>query len=270
MGQYELAIGDRAGFGASIRRDDNDRFGDTTTYRIQGSYRVGEGTRLHAAAGSGVKNPVLFELFGFFDGEFIGNPDLRPERSEGWEAGIEQRLLEGALTIGATYFRNMLQDEIFITFPPPDFISTPGNRETKSRQQGIEASLAARIGEAWRIDASYTFLNAEENGVEEPRRPDHLASVAVAWRAPKDRGGVTLVARYNGVQQDLAFLDPSFVPTRVTLDDYLLVGLSGSVALSPRIELFGRLENLLDESYEEVFSFVSPGRAAYAGVRARF
>lgn len=270
VGQYDLSIGDRASVGASIRRDENDRFDDTTTYRLQGSYRFDTGTRVRAAAGSGVKNPGFYELFGFIDGRFIGNPGLKPEKSEGWEAGVEQDFGAGRVTAGATYFDSELRDEIFTTFPPPDFVATPANRTTRSRQRGVETFFNARIGKTWRVDAAYTYLRARENGLAEVRRPSHIASVAAGWRAPGDRGGVTVVARYNGATDDLAFTDPSFVPVRVRLADYLLVNLNGDFALTERIGLFARLENLLDQDYEDVFSFTNPGRAAYAGVRARF
>jgi len=271
VGQYDLSVGENASFGASVRRDENDRFDDTTTYRLQGSYRFDTGTRVRAAAGSGVKNPGFYELFGFIDGRFTGNPGLRPEKSEGWEAGVEQDFGDSRVVVGATYFDSELSDEIFTPPPPPtDFVATPANRTTKSKQRGVETYLTARIGETWRVDAAYTYLHARENGVSEVRRPDHIASVAAGWRAPGDRGGVTVVARYNGRTDDLAFTDPSFVPVRAKLDDYLLLNLNGDFALSDRIGLFARVENLLDVNYEDVFSFTNPGRSAYAGLRARF
>ena len=269
VGQYELFFDDRGGLSASVRRDDNSLFANTTTYRVQGSYNILDKSRLHAGAGSGVKNPNLFELYGFIDGRFLGNSDLRPEKSEGWEAGVEQRLAGDRLTIDATYFENVLKDEIYTDFPPPNFTPTSLNRTTKSRQHGVEAALAARISTGWRIDASYTYLKARENGVTEVRRPKHVASLAATWTAPNDAGSLTVVARYNGRQLDQAFLDPSFVPTIVRLDDYALVNLNGRVKLDEHFELFGRVENLFDERYEDVFSFVNPGRSAVAGVRVR-
>lgn len=270
VAQYDALIGDNASIGAAIRRDDNNRFADTTTYRVQGSYRFETGTRLRAAAGSGVKNPGFYELFGFVDGRFVGNPDLEPERSEGWEVGVEQDLAEGAATLGVTYFESKLEREIFTTFPPPTFIATPANRDTVSTQSGVEAFAQARIGNAWNVNASYTYLRAREDGVREIRRPAHTASVAVDWRAPADAGGVTLIARYNGESDDNAFIDPSFIPVRVRLDDYVLVNLNADMKLSDRIDLFGRVENLADENYEDVFSFETPGRSFIIGARARF
>ena len=270
VGQYVLDLGARVRASASIRRDWNDQFADTTTYRLQGSYAIGTGTRLRAAAGSGVKNPTFYELYGFIDGRFIGNQNLRPERSEGWEVGINQDLMDDRISLGVTYFRSELEGEIFTGFPPPDFVATPGNRETVSRQDGVEIFGQARLGDAWRVNAAYTYLHARENGVREIRRPEHTASVVVDWRAPSDSGGLTLIARYNGEADDSAFIDPSFVPVRVRLDDYLLLNINGDLNLTERIGLFGRIENLANADYEDVFSFETPGRSFVVGARARF
>ncbi|OBX18230.1 TonB-dependent receptor [Erythrobacter sp. QSSC1-22B] len=269
VGQYELLLGNRASLGASIRHDDNQRFAGSTTYRVQASYRLGNDTRLRGAAGSGVKNPGFYELFGYVDGRYIGNENLRPERSQGWEVGVEQSLNDGAVNFGATYFQSRLEDEIFTAYPAPSFIATPANSEEASRQRGVETYLNARLGQAWRIDAAYTYLHAREAGLEEVRRPPHIASIAVSWRAPGDRLSLTGVARYNGETDDLAFTDPSYVPVRERLDDYVLVNLNADFRLTEEISLFGRVENLFDERYEDVFSFTNPGVSAFVGLRAR-
>ena len=79
-----------------------------------------------------------------------------------------------------------------------------------------------------------------------------------------------MVGRYNGSQQDVAFTDPSFIPLDVRLDDYLLINLNGRIKVGSNLELFGRVENILGERYEQLFSFVSAGRSVYAGVRGQF
>ena len=270
VGLYELEVGGRASFSAAVRYDDNDRFANVTTYRVQGAYLLPSGTKLQAAYGTGVKNPGFFELYGYFDGQFIGNPDLTPEKSEGWEAGITQQFLGGDGQIGLTYFQTHLEDEIFTTYPPPTFTATPANRATLSKRNGVESWLEINLDESWRINGSYTYLRARENGVQEVRRPKHIGSMAIDWHLPDNKAGLTLVARYNGSQQDVAYTDPSFIPLNVRLEDYLLVNLNGRVEISPNLELFGRVENILGERYEQVFSFVSAGRAVYAGVRGHF
>lgn len=268
VGEYRYG-GEVFDLSAALRHDINDRFRNATTFRVGAGWRVTDTTRLRAAAGSGVKNPGFFELFGFVDGRFIGNDQLRPEKSTGWEVGVDQDL-GSAARLSVTYFDAELEGEIFTTFPPPSFIATPANRTTTSQQRGVEVSLNARLTEAWSLDAAYSYLDAEENGVEEVRRPDHIASMALTWTAPGDAASATLVVRHNGATPDVAFTDPSFVPVRVELDDYTLVNLNARVKLTEAISGFARVENLLGEDYEQVFSFVSPGRSAVVGVEARF
>lgn len=268
VGEYRYA-GAAFDFNAALRHDINDLFADATTFRVGAGYRVTDSTRLRASAGSGVKNPGFFELYGFVDGRFIGNADLRPEKSTGWEVGIDQAVGD-AVRVAVTYFDSELKGEIFTTFPAPAFIATPANRSTTSEQRGIEASLSAAIGPQWAFDAAYSYLDAEENGVEEVRRPKHIASAALTWRAPGDAASATLVVRHNGAALDDAFTDPSFVPVRVRLDDYTLINLNARARLAEGISAFARVDNLLDDRYEQVFSFVSPGRSAVVGVEARF
>lgn len=268
VAQYDLTVGSRFAFGASVRHDDNDRFQNATTWRVRGSAEVIDGLRLRAAAGSGIKNPTNYELFGFDPSFFIGNPNLLPEESEGWEVGADLELAGDRIRLGATYFNSTLTNEIYTIFTPPAFIATPANRVTDSKQQGVELFANANFGD-WRIDLAYTYLDAEENGVEEVRRAPHIGSANLSWRPDGGRFGATLTARYNGEQLDNNFTNLPLGP-RVTLDDYVLVNLSADFRVSGQFQVFGRVENLFDERYEEVFTYRAPGRAFTAGVRASF
>jgi vitamin B12 transporter len=279
VGQYDVTIADRLALGASLRHDDNQRFRDNTTYRVQGSYAFDMGLRIHAASGSGVKNPGFYELYGYSDGKFIGNPNLKPERSQGWEAGIEQRALGGRITLGATYFDNRFKDEIYVTYPAPLFVPSPANRTTSSKQRGVELSAQAKLPDGWRLDASYTYLDAPQLRTvliggrltnfdgQAVRRARSIASANLTWAPPALPVEATLTVRYNGSQKDLAFTDPSFTPVLVTEKSFTLVNFNASYQLTRRLSLFGRVENLFDEKYEEIFSFATPGRAGYAGIR---
>ena len=116
VGQYDLQIGDHAGVGGAVRHDDNDFFADATTWRAQAFYRINETIRLRAAAGTGIKNPGQTELFGFNATgpfPFRGNPNLKPEKSHGWEAGTDLSFWDGRISLGATYSHARLKNEIF-------------------------------------------------------------------------------------------------------------------------------------------------------------
>jgi vitamin B12 transporter len=270
VAQYDLLVHDALSLGASIRRDENNRFADVTTWRAQGSYRLPTGTRIKAAYGTGVKNPGYFELYGYSDGTYIGNPNLKPEKSKGWEAGLEQGFAGNKATIGATWFDSKLTDEIYTSYPAPDFVATPDNRTTDSKQRGLEAYLSMRPIPQLQIDAAYTWLHAREDGLVEVRRPSNIGSVNVTVFSPDERFSGTFTARYNGRQDDVAYTDPSYIPVTVALRDYVLINLNASYKLTDHVSIFGRVENLLNERYEEVFSFVAQGRGAYGGVRVHF
>ncbi|MEQ1752602.1 MAG: TonB-dependent receptor [Micropepsaceae bacterium] len=264
VGEYTISSGDFDA-GAAVRTDDNDRFRNATTYRLQTSYKLGD-TRLRATAGTGIKNPTNFELFGFDPTTFIGNPGLKAEKSTGWDVGVDQYVLHRAVKLTATYFHADLDDEIFTDFLP-GFISTPRNRSTRSTRQGIELTADVRL-ERWSIAAAYTYLDAKEDGIEEVRRAPHIASLNLSYDiSPEAQLGMGL--RYNGEQKDNEFIFATPADF-VTLKSYTLVNVYASWNVTDRIEAFGRVENLLDQNYEEVFSFASPGISAYAGLKAKF
>ena len=265
-GEYRYS-GERIDVSAALRHDFNDRFQDTTTFRLGAGLAVTDTTRLRASVGTGVKNPTFTELFGFFDGQFLGNPDLEPEESTSWEVGVDQRFAGDRAELSLTYFNAELEREIFTIFgPAPTFTATPANRDTTSKRQGVEVALSADFSPQWSLQAAYTYVDSEENGVTEVRRPESIASAALTWSAPDDKASVTLVVRHNGEMQDTDF--GAFVP--VTLDDFTLVNLNVRLELAEGLDIFARAENLLDERYEQVFSFVSPGRQIFAGFAARF
>ncbi|BDI60487.1 TonB-dependent receptor plug domain-containing protein [Qipengyuania nanhaisediminis] len=266
VGEYRLKR-ETFALSAALRHDLNGNFADATTFRLAGALDIADETRLRGAIGSAIKNPGFYELFGFVDGRFIGNAGLTPEKSTGWEIGIDRQWLGGAVTASLVYFESELDDEIVTRFPAPTFVATPVNREEVSTRRGIEAHLIADLGAGFDLVARYTRLDAEEDGVTEVRRPRDNAAATLGWTAPSGSWQAAIAVSHNGEAEDLAFTDPSFVPVRVTLEDYTLINLYAEADLGDAISLFARAENLLDSRYEPVFSFVAPGRRVIAGVR---
>jgi vitamin B12 transporter len=271
VGEYDGRIGERTGVGLALRHDRNQRFDDATTFRGQVSHRLAGATRLHFAVGTGIKNPTPIELFGYDPESFIGNPALKPEKSRGWEVGVNQLLLEGRLRLGFVWARSRLQDEVYTRFSPT-FVATPDNRATFSHQRSAEFEGQLRLGQAWRLDAAYTWLKAREDGIEEVRRPPRSGSLSAHWQAPGGRLALDAGLRFNGATRDLNFTH--FGPPLVTLGSYTLLQLGAQYRLSSRLlsdlHVYGRVENLLDESYEDVYTYRSPGRAGVVGLRVAF
>ena len=280
VGEYEATVDDRLGFGASLRHDDNSRFANNNTYRLQASYKLPTGTRFHAAAGSGVKAPSFSQLFDSFAGVYIGNPRLKPEKSEGWETGFEQAFVDKSILVGATYFSNRLTNEITTVYTANG--ATSVNLPGRTHQRGLEAYAEAKVGNDWRFDGSYTHLRAPQTRNVLPltgdfsgtdttaqavRRASDIASANLIWAPEGQPFKATVTVRYNGPQTDFAFTDPSYVPALVKLKGFTLLNFNASWRLRPQVELFGRVENALGQRYQEIFSYAGQPRAAYAGVR---
>ena len=263
--QQGITLWDALTFTAAGRHDWNELFEDDTTWRFSGAYLFREsGTKLKASYGTAVKAPTIFELFGFTN-NFQGNPNLVPERSRGWDAGIEQTFLGGRAAVELTYFDQRIKDLI------QGFGNTSVNVPGESTARGVEISGRYSPLESLDLLASYTYPDTRAaNGNELVRRPRHVASFTGTYRFLENRASVTLGVDYNGNTQDLEFF-PFPAPTqRVVLGDYTLVRIAGSYKLTDWLQTFGRIENALNDQHEDVFSFAAPGRAAYAGVRATF
>ncbi len=287
--QYDLTVDDRLAISASARIDDNSRFQDDSTYRATASYLFPTGTRVHSAYGTGVKDPSASDLFAYATGQFIGNPNLKPERSKGWEAGVEQGLLGDRVKIGATYFDNRFLDQIDQTYTlvGGQYLQTTYNEAGRSKQRGVETYASAKVGD-FRVDLSYTYLHAPQTTMvladpapadgsyqfpvtvtaQAYRRAKDIASANLTW-APKALPiTTTLTVRYNGKQTDYAY-NADFNRLLVLLKSYTLVNLNATYDLNAHVQVFGRVENLVDKKYQEVFGFATPGRAAYGGVRLK-
>ena len=73
---------------------------------------------------------------------------------------------------------------------------------------------------------------------------------------------------FNGKMEDSVFA--TFVPPRVMLGGYTVVNIGGSFKVNETVELFGRIENLFDRTYQEVYGFNTPGLTAFGGLKATF
>jgi len=255
----------------SIRYDDNSEFENVTTWRATGAYLIARsGTRLKASAGSGQKRPGFTERFGFSPEFFVGNPDLTPEQNKGFDLGVEQQFLGTRALVGVTYFNERLEDEIVLV----GFPSTPVNLEDKSRREGVEVAFSGELSADLSLVANYTYTSSkqpkalpDEGDQREIRRPRHQAAINLNHGFNAGRGNVNLNLSYTGSQTDLVF---SFPARTVTLRAYTLVNLTAEYALTPSVTLFGRAENLFDESQEDVAGFQNPGRGFYMGFRFGF
>lgn len=252
---------------AGARRDDTSAFGDFDTWRTSASWVMGaSGLRPHASAGTGFKAPTFFEQFGSIPAFFIPNPNLTPEETLGWDAGIEWTTWRGRLVLDATYFSADLTNKIARN--PAGFAPTLVNLPGTSTREGIELSARLKVAAGITLGGAYTYLDARNpDGAREIRRPPHAGRADLDAQFLDGRGRFNLAAIYNGRMDDIAFRLPAFTVETVALDAQWRLTAAIAYKLTPQIEVFGRVENLLDQRIQEVYGFNQPGIAAYTGMR---
>jgi len=249
-------------FVAGGRFDHFNQFGGVWTYRFAGSYKIEKtNTTLHSSVGTGFSPPSSQDKI------FGNNFGLKPERDLGWDIGIRQELWNGRVSFGPTYFHNDLSN--LIGFNGLFQTLNLGAAET----QGLEAELRAQPIPDLVFTASYTYIDAEKTsskdisqlqGARLPRRPRNELYVSGSYLWWK-RLRTVVEAKWVNAREELNFGGPNF-----DIEDYGFVNIAAEYQVNPNLSLFGRIDNLMNEHYSEVFGFPALGRAAYGGVKMRF
>lgn len=260
-----------------VRIESNERFGTAATWRAGAAWRLLSGTtRLRLAGGSGIKEPTFYETYA--TGFVTGNPDLEPESSVGFEAGLDRDLGEW-VKVRATAFSQRYRNLIQYTSRPPDDPTPNFENVARARSRGIEAEAEARYGEL-RASASYTWLDTEveDAGFDslpgsvfvegEPlvRRPGRTAAVSASYTVGP-AFGIEATLRHTGERADRDFstypADPVMLPAYTVLDISAELELASPAAGRPGLSLNARVENVGDVEYHEALGFAAPGRAVY-------
>jgi len=265
--EYRTDINDHLTLAASARHDDNSEFDSAKTYRAEAIYQLTEAIRLRSAVGTAVKNPTFTERFGFYT-NFIGNPNLIPEESTSWELGADQLIMGGALTLSLTIFEAELENEIDgFVYDPATFAYTSNNINGTSERKGAELSAVGNISESMSLAAAYTYTDSTgDDAVREVRRPRHIASLNLGWQAAHNLHLNTNI-QFTGEQTDVyfpPFPEPSQV---VALSNHTLVNINLNYSATEKLEMYLKLENALNDNYEEVFGYQTLGFGASLGLR---
>ncbi len=252
-------LSDRLVATAGVRWDEHSAFGSAVSPRVTVAWRVLPSLKLRAAGGSAFRAPSLGELYY----PYSGNPNLQPERSTGWEVGLEQTIAPGVVG-EATGFWNDIRD--LIQYDAQTFSNANVGH---ARTRGVEVAVRTAVGERAFLRASYTYLDATDLDAHAPliRRPRHRASLT-AGSGFGAGGSWSLTGIFTGARPDRDAADftaivesPSYVRVDAALTLPPLV-----LSLSPWV----RVTNLLDREYAEVNGFPAPGRRFLAGLEASF
>jgi vitamin B12 transporter len=277
-GQLQLGWLDHIFLTGGTRYDSSSVFGQELTPRVSLAVVMPVArTRLRGAWGTGIKEPSFSAQFG--GATFPGNPNIKSEKSRSWETGVDQPLFGQRFEIGATYFHNRFEDLIV-------FVSNAeGDKNIQTaKTQGIETVFTLRPIDGWSATANYTLLDTEAMATAgiggtafvrgEPllRRPKHSGSISLAHERDRLTTAATLFVKGDSIDRDFS----KGGSPRVTLEGYNKLDLSlayvlfKGVAGLKNIVWKTRVQNLLNETYEEVFGFSTARLSFLTGIEVRY
>lgn len=265
--EYIGEVAGRLKLDLAARHDVFSRFKDATTARAGALLNLGNGFDLAASYGEGIAQPTFFDLYGFFPGSFVGNPNLKPESSRGGEVAV--RYSGAKIGAAITYYRQRLRHEIIDTFDSSTFLSSTANADGISKRQGVEVEAAYRPNDLIRLTATYSYLDATEPKgplgvqVKEQRRPKHSGSVALDGSSGRFSYGSSIA--YVGERIDTDF--DIFPSARVRLGAYWLANARVTYKVSDPVELSLRVANAFGSRYQDVVGYRTEGRSIHAGLR---
>jgi len=260
--QFNLSNSLFTSFG--IRIDKNEKYGTITTFRFAPAYYFhSTNTKLKMSYGSGFKAPSLYYLYD----PLFGNQDLKPEKSKGWDFGIEQFLMNSKFSFGITYFNIDLTD----MFGYDANFKTINIAKASSKGLEIYSTLSDLNGISFNVNYTYNetkdeYENSSDYNKQLLRRPKHQFYLSIGYQLT-DKILLNSSLKYVGKRDDKDF---SFFPAkRVTMSDYSVVNVFVTYKLLNNLDVYGKIENLFNKDYEEVLYYGTLGRTFYLGCNFR-
>jgi outer membrane receptor protein involved in Fe transport len=245
----------------------------------EGFFRL---TRIHSSFGTGIRPPDGFEL-GFTD-----NPNLKPEKSISGDAGVEQQFFGEKAAIDVTYFYNRFTDQIVTLGGSLANLSTFTSANlANSRAYGIESSIRVHPIRSVELSAEYTWLNAailalnQANQAQFPfhvgdpliRRPRNSAGYDATWTH-----GRLMLNSNASIRGAVLDLEPNYgsfacmlgMPCLFWSGSYVDANAGFAYRLPRGVEIYGHLNNFLNEHYEEAFGYPAARLNFVSGIRLNF
>ncbi len=260
--QNHLKLFERVYAIAGIRLTDNEDFGSHVNYQLSGSIKLPViETRLKGNYATGFRAPSLYQLYA----PTSGNSELDEEESRSYDFGIEQSLFSDIFVVDVTYFNTKYKNMI-------GYVSSKYVNTERFITDGIEVSAKIVSGDYLSIVGSYTYTRRADDLEKDERlirRPKHQGSMYVNVYL-FDSLNINAGIQYVGERKDTWFHPTTYTSMNEDMSDYYLLSLGASLQITKNFQVFGRVENAIDEDYQEVAGYKMPGRAFYGGVKGTF
>lgn len=242
-----------------IRGDQYESLGGNLTFNVGIVHTVFSSTTLRASYGTNFKPPTLSDLFQQNLLWQVPNPNLMPEKSQSVDAGLDQTFWEKKGQFSLTAFLTQI-DKITLS---KSLMNGKWQRYNGGRRitQGIEIYLGFNPIKDIEIKTSFTINHARDypGKVPSPLIPLFKGTGEVYWQTTKS---LSLFMQAYDVSSRKDSV------SKKTLAPYGLIHVGGAYKIIQHLALFGRIENLTNKRYEEVFGYGTRGRALYLGLEA--
>ncbi len=265
----ELISWKRLSVQAGARYVHNEDFGNYGVPRVAASYlivRGGDvfsGTRLRGSYSEGIKEPNFYETFGEPLFGVMGNPNLKPEQNNAFEAGLQQSFFSGKYSFDAVYFNNQFHDRIDTNATFTQYINID-----KSMAHGAELTVQGRPTASLQVRGAYVYdstqnLSGSTAGSPLLLRPKHSGNALASYTRPKF--GATLGGTFIGPRADSDFF---VLPVPLThIAGYARLDAGGWYAIKRYVTAYANVENLLNEHYEDALGYPALRANFRAGLR---
>lgn len=246
----------------ALRYDHYQLAGSALTYRFTSAYLIEKTkTKFRGSYGTGFKAPSLIQLYSQ-NPYFMGNTDLEPEKSVGWDTGIDQYFLQERVKLSATFFQNHIDNLIVVESDPTTFLGSYQNLNA-ANNNGVELSGEITLFKSWKTRVAYTYTQT-----------------SVVTQFPQQKNALTFDTNYKITSKWLLGCGASFVGGRSQLDytlgyavplpNYATLRAYTRYDLNDHAALMARAENLTNTAYETRLGYPALPVGFFGGVEISF
>ena len=252
---YEFRPNSKIIISTGIRNDDHEGFGSKTTRRISGTFKPSDNLIIRSSWGEGFKVPTIFQSTYFCCGATSANSSIRPETSTSYDFGFELFFNEMNSTFSITYFDQDINDQINFSFGVGGYENID-----KVNSEGFEIALDYQISKLMSLYLNYSYIDSVDGNGSSLFYVAKDSGEAGLIYEPNNSFSGSIIARYNGSESS----------SYGKIDSWIRFDVNGSYKLSGTNELYFRIENLLDEEYQQIFGYGTPERSGFIGLRSKF
>ena len=252
---YEFRPNSKIIISTGIRNDDHEGFGSKTTRRISGTFKPSDNLIIRSSWGEGFKVPTIFQSTYFCCGATSANSSIRPETSTSYDFGFELFFNEMNSNFSITYFDQDINDQINFSFGVGGYENID-----KVNSEGFEIALDYQISKLMSLYLNYSYIDSVDGNGSSLFYVAKDSGEAGLIYEPNNSFSGSIIARYNGSESS----------SYGKIDSWIRFDVNGSYKLSGTNELYFRIENLLDEEYQQIFGYGTPERSGIIGLRSKF